>query len=212
MDTPALHLSNDRLSCMESSCSTITKFSVTRADQSSECSLINTAATSTKLHILTERLHLTATMNQIVIISCLLAAVLAAPPQVKYGPNEVIPILSQVNIVNEDGSFQNRFALVCHEVKLLEGVSDSTRAVTAAGLNLPVPLKNIGPQEDGQVAQGSYSFYTPDGQLIEVRYIADENGFQPQSNALPVGPPIPEEILKALAYNAAHPEEDNLRK
>ncbi|CAG2055883.1 unnamed protein product [Timema podura] len=66
MDTPALHLSNDRLSCMESSCSTITKFSVTRADQSSECSLINTAATSTKLHILSERLHLTATMNQIV--------------------------------------------------------------------------------------------------------------------------------------------------
>nr|CAD7199662.1 unnamed protein product [Timema douglasi] len=179
MDTPALHLSNDRLSCMESSCSTITKFSVTRAVQSSDCSLINTAATSTKLHILSERLHLTATMNQIVIISCLLAAVIAAPPQVKYGPNEVIPILSQVNIVNEDGSFQNR-------------ILDLKKTV--------------------RISQGSYSFYTPDGQLIEVRYIADENGFQPQSNALPVGPPIPEEILKALAYNAAHPEEDNLRK
>ncbi|CAG2055882.1 unnamed protein product [Timema podura] len=129
-----------------------------------------------------------------VIISCLLAAVLAAPPQVKYGPNEVIPILSQVNIVNEDGSFQNSYES-----------GDGSRAESSGS------LKNIGPQEDGQVAQGSYSFYTPDGQLIEVRYIADENGFQPQSNALPVGPPIPEEILKALAYNAAHPEEDNLR-
>lgn len=31
-----------------------------------------------------------------------------------------------------------------------------------------------------QVAQGSYSYTAPDGQLITITYIADENGFQPQ--------------------------------
>nr|CAD7444930.1 unnamed protein product [Timema bartmani] len=129
------------------------------------------------------------------IISCLLAAALAAPPQLKLAPNEPIPILAQSNIVNEDGTFQNSYES-----------ADGTRAESSGS------LKSLGPQEEGQVIQGSYSFYTPDGQLYELRYIADENGFQPQGNFLPVAPPIPEEILKSLAYNAAHPEEDNLRK
>ncbi|CAG2055760.1 unnamed protein product [Timema podura] len=133
--------------------------------------------------------------NDSLIISCLLAAALAAPPQLKLAPNEPIPILAQSNIVNEDGTFQNSYES-----------ADGTRAESSGS------LKSLGPQEEGQVIQGSYSFYTPDGQLYELRYIADENGFQPQGNFLPVAPPIPEEILKSLAYNAAHPEEDNLRK
>ena len=39
-------------------------------------------------------------------------------------------------------------------------------------------LKNRGTQQQAQVAQGSYSYTAPNGQLIEVRYIADENGFR----------------------------------
>nr|CAD7415470.1 unnamed protein product [Timema cristinae] len=74
-------------------------------------------------------------------------------------------------------------------------------------------LKDLGDKEGpSSVIQGSYSFVTADGQLFELRYIADENGFQPQASFLPVAPPIPEEIQRSLEYNAAHPEEDNLRK
>nr|ASQ42721.1 endocuticle structural glycoprotein Abd-1 [Locusta migratoria] len=69
-------------------------------------------------------------------------------------------------------------------------------------------LKAIGPNEDGTAAQGFYSYTAPDGTPIRVTYTADENGFQAQGDHFPVAPPIPEAIQRALAWNAAHPEEE----
>lgn len=46
------------------------------------------------------------------------------------------------------------------------------------------------------VQSGSFSYIAPDGTLISVNYIADENGFQAFGDALPkLPPPIPETIL-----------------
>lgn len=45
------------------------------------------------------------------------------------------------------------------------------------------------PQAPIQVIQGAYSYYSPEGQLIQVQYIADENGFQPVGDHLPKLPP-----------------------
>ncbi|CAL8072385.1 unnamed protein product [Orchesella dallaii] len=68
-------------------------------------------------------------------------------------------------------------------------------------------LKPNGNEDPIQVAQGSYSYYSPEGQLISLQYIADENGFQPTGDHLPTPPPVPAEIQKALdliyANNAA---------
>lgn len=55
-------------------------------------------------------------------------------------------------------------------------------------------------------AQGSYSYTSPEGVQIQVNYVADENGYQPDSAALPTPPPVPAAIARALEYIAAHPQ------
>lgn len=38
------------------------------------------------------------------------------------------------------------------------------------------------------VQTGSYSYSDPEGNIITLRYVADENGFQPEGDHLPVAP------------------------
>jgi len=53
-------------------------------------------------------------------------------------------------------------------------------------------------QQQIQVIQGSYSYYSPEGSPVSITYTADENGFQAQGDAIPTSPPIPPAIQKAL--------------
>ncbi|XP_014097358.1 larval cuticle protein 2-like [Bactrocera oleae] len=55
---------------------------------------------------------------------------------------------------------------------------------------------------------GEYGWISPEGEHISVNYIADESGYHPQSELLPTAPPVPEAIVKALEYIAAHPPKD----
>ena len=61
--------------------------------------------------------------------------------------------------------------------------------------------KQIGekPKEVGTVAKGSYSYTSPEGAVITVTWVADENGFQPTGNHLPTAPPVPEHVVKLVA-------------
>lgn len=56
-----------------------------------------------------------------------------------------------------------------------------------------------------KTVQGSYSYTAPDGTPVQMTYVADENGFQPTGSHLPVAPPVPQAIARALEYIAAHP-------
>ncbi|XP_042887673.1 cuticle protein AM/CP1114-like [Penaeus japonicus] len=61
------------------------------------------------------------------------------------------------------------------------------------------------PGLEGQTnVQGVFSFPLDDGSVAEVRYQADENGFQVQSPLLPVAPefphPIPQFVLDQIAF------------
>nr|CAI5839461.1 unnamed protein product [Callosobruchus analis] len=61
--------------------------------------------------------------------------------------------------------------------------------------------RQIGP-EAPIVAQGSFSYTAADGTPIQLSYVADENGFQPQGAHLPTPPPIPDAIKKSLDFIA----------
>ncbi|EDW79885.1 uncharacterized protein Dwil_GK17780 [Drosophila willistoni] len=54
-------------------------------------------------------------------------------------------------------------------------------------------------------AAGSVQYVAPDGQTIQLEYTADEHGYQPRGAHLPTPPPIPDYILRGLAYIEAHP-------
>ncbi|XP_014234057.2 larval cuticle protein LCP-17-like [Trichogramma pretiosum] len=64
------------------------------------------------------------------------------------------------------------------------------------------------PGETGKVvaSQGSYQYTAPDGQVIQVQYTADQNGFQAQGDHLPKAHPIPEAIARSLEYIRTHPQ------
>lgn len=71
-------------------------------------------------------------------------------------------------------------------------------------------LKNAGTEDEENSVQGSYSYPGEDGTPITVTYVAGKDGFVAQGAHIPQAPAIPEAILKALEWIAAHPEEDNL--
>ncbi|KAH8234584.1 hypothetical protein KR032_000031 [Drosophila birchii] len=57
------------------------------------------------------------------------------------------------------------------------------QAADAAGV-----LNNVGSDHESLAVHGSYRFVGDDGVTYEVKYVADENGFQPQGAHLPVAP------------------------
>ena len=61
--------------------------------------------------------------------------------------------------------------------------------------------KQVGPKPEdvGSVQKGSYSYTSPEGQLITVNWVADENGFQATGDHLPTPPPMPAHVIKMLA-------------
>merc|ERR1712098_736399 len=64
--------------------------------------------------------------------------------------------------------------------------------------------KDGAPDESGEAVnfQGGFKFISPEGSAHELSYIADENGYQPQSDDLPVAPafphPIPDFVLAQI--------------
>ncbi|XP_018580260.1 endocuticle structural glycoprotein SgAbd-4-like [Anoplophora glabripennis] len=103
-------------------------------------------------------------------------------------PGKVIAILRQESDISPDGSYQYAY--------------DTENGISAQESG---SLSGSGP-DAAIAATGSYQYTAPDGTPVQISYVADQNGFQPAGNVLPTSPPVPEAILRSLAYIAAHPQ------
>ncbi|ERL91284.1 endocuticle structural glycoprotein ABD-4 [Dendroctonus ponderosae] len=127
-------------------------------------------------------------ISQLFFLSSLLALALAVPVDQTAQPVEII---TQTSDIEPDGSFRWNFES-----------SDGTKQEQSGSLRAAVK------DEEGPIASvsGSVSWKDPEGNLHQLKYVADEKGFQAQGADIPISPPIPAEIAKALAFIAAHPE------
>ncbi|XP_013141188.1 PREDICTED: endocuticle structural glycoprotein SgAbd-2-like [Papilio polytes] len=122
-------------------------------------------------------------------------AMASAAPQFQYQQpqyqGQQIPILRQTQEVNFDGTYQ-------YSYETGNGIAAQEQGY----------LKNAGVKDaEAQVAQGSFSYTSPEGIPISVSYIADENGFRAEGAHLPTPPPIPEAIARALQYIQSQPQQ-----
>ncbi|KAJ0169822.1 hypothetical protein K1T71_014428 [Dendrolimus kikuchii] len=60
-------------------------------------------------------------------------------------------------------------------------------------------------RDTGLQVEGQYQYTAPDGQVINVLYKADENGFHATGDHIPTPPPIPIAIQRALDYLKSRP-------
>ncbi len=127
---------------------------------------------------------------------------LAAP----QGDKKPIEIVSSNSEMNADGSYS--FELVHANSIVFNSYSNShlkylNSFESADGTKVSESgnQKQVGPKPEdiGTVSKGSYSFTTPDGVVLTVNWVADENGFQATGDHLPTPPPMPEHVVKMLA-------------
>lgn len=102
----------------------------------------------------------------------------AVPHHVDQVPNadNQAQILRSEAVVNPD-SFQ-------YEYETSNGI-----AANEAG-----QLKQFTQEEAAVVAQGAFRWTAPDGTPISIQYVADETGYHPTGDHLPVAPPVPDYI------------------
>ncbi|XP_066944479.1 cuticle protein AMP1A-like [Macrobrachium rosenbergii] len=117
-----------------------------------------------------------------VILAALAAVAVAAPQEYRVDSREVVPILRDERVQEEDGRYN-------FDVETGNGI-----AISQSG----------SPVSEGAIASaGQFSYTAPDGTPVVLKFVADENGFQPQSDLLPVAPefphPIPQFVLDQIA-------------
>nr|XP_027223716.1 cuticle protein CP14.6-like [Penaeus vannamei] len=120
-----------------------------------------------------------------VILACFAAVAFAAPQYSSSEEAEFIPILKDDRVHEEDGTYSFDFE-------------------TANGISFSQAGSPDG-DEDAVIKAGEYSYTAPDGTEIHLRFVADDNGFQPEGDHLPVAPEFPTRSLSSSSTRSPSP-------
>lgn len=114
-----------------------------------------------------------------IVLAAVLGVAIAQPQHAQHysTPEATAEIKSFGSDIHPDGSYQYAF-------ETTNGISQQEQGV------------------GGHQAQGASSYVSPEGIPIHLTYTADENGFHPQGDHIPQ---VPDYILRALDWIAAHP-------
>ncbi|XP_068206614.1 cuticle protein AMP1A-like [Palaemon carinicauda] len=121
-------------------------------------------------------------MKFVILAAAVAALAVGAPQQYGADSREVVPILRDDRVHEDDGRYN-------FDVETGNGI-----LISQSG----------SPVSEGAIASaGQFSYTAPDGTPVVLKFVADENGFQPQSDLLPVAPefphPIPQFVLDQIA-------------
>ncbi|RVE45632.1 hypothetical protein evm_009745 [Chilo suppressalis] len=138
---------------------------------------------------------------KLALLCSVLSCVRAAPASTDVVPLEkqqptVIPIVSQSEELESNGTFKFSY----------ETGNGIKREEISYEKVIP-KARSAGSEEGGEndesneihVQQGSYSYVAPDGTVISLKYIADENGFRPVGDHIPRAPVL---VPQSLAGNS----------
>ncbi|KAF2359284.1 Insect cuticle protein [Trinorchestia longiramus] len=132
---------------------------------------------------------------KLIVMTCLLAVTASAMPRPDKPSqdDDIVPIIRDDRVEFADGAYS-------FDVETGDGVRRSEAGQSkgdAGAVNMA----------------GDYAFTFPDGQEFYLKFVADESGFKPESDSLPVAPafpyPIPQFVLDQIAFAA---EEDANRE
>ncbi|KAM3962663.1 LOW QUALITY PROTEIN: cuticular protein RR-1 motif 2 [Aphomia sociella] len=106
----------------------------------------------------------------------------------KSGDEAAATVVKSGYDINPEGNFQ-------YEYETSNGIASQASGVVKNG-NSDNPALEI---------TGGVRYTAPDGTPVDLSYVANEGGYQPQGSHIPVPPPIPAAIQRSLEYIAAHP-------
>ncbi|XP_057370540.1 cuticle protein CP14.6-like [Daphnia carinata] len=139
---------------------------------------------------------------QLFLFATLLAMAAAVPSGTPYAGYKApaIAIVAQSDVRNGDGSSQWSYA----------GSDGTTREESQAQKSVPGYKDSYGKDYEsgaGNTNRGSSYYVSPEGQKISLTWVADEGGFQPKGDHLPVAPVHVYElpVAPALPYSRTGP-------